>query len=134
MTDQSESSFLWCMEVSHQQTRHNPSKRSPSPSLSVPPSVASCSKGMPPSSTPWKKNTLVDSSQGDGRSSYTPSTPSLVQLVPIDFGYSFGIGALLPVPELMPFRALAKAHRETVAARGRTLFILSSSSCRRYWR
>lgn len=26
------------------------------------------------------------------------------ELVPIDFGYSFGIGALLPVPELMPFR------------------------------
>lgn len=24
--------------------------------------------------------------------------------MPIDFGYSFGIGALLPVPELMPFR------------------------------
>ncbi|CAJ1338387.1 unnamed protein product, partial [Effrenium voratum] len=26
------------------------------------------------------------------------------EIVPIDFGYSFGIGALLPVPELMPFR------------------------------
>lgn len=26
------------------------------------------------------------------------------ELVPIDFGYSFGIGALLPVPELVPFR------------------------------
>ena len=26
------------------------------------------------------------------------------QIVPIDFGYSFGIGSLLPVPELMPFR------------------------------
>lgn len=26
------------------------------------------------------------------------------EIVPIDFGYSFGIGSLLPVPELMPFR------------------------------
>jgi len=26
------------------------------------------------------------------------------EVVPIDFGYSFGIGALLPVPELVPFR------------------------------
>eukprot|EP00930_Biecheleria_cincta_P034831 TRINITY_DN24017_c0_g1_i1.p1 TRINITY_DN24017_c0_g1~~TRINITY_DN24017_c0_g1_i1.p1 ORF type:complete len:2972 (-),score=592.94 TRINITY_DN24017_c0_g1_i1:290-8146(-) len=26
------------------------------------------------------------------------------EVVPIDFGYSFGIGALLPVPEMMPFR------------------------------
>lgn len=27
-----------------------------------------------------------------------------MEVVPIDFGYSFGIGALLPVPELAPFR------------------------------
>lgn len=26
------------------------------------------------------------------------------ELVPIDFGYSFGVGALLPIPELVPFR------------------------------
>jgi len=27
-----------------------------------------------------------------------------LEVVPIDFGYSFGIGALLPVPEMVPFR------------------------------
>eukprot|EP00933_Yihiella_yeosuensis_P044962 TRINITY_DN40259_c0_g1_i1.p1 TRINITY_DN40259_c0_g1~~TRINITY_DN40259_c0_g1_i1.p1 ORF type:complete len:355 (+),score=76.94 TRINITY_DN40259_c0_g1_i1:158-1066(+) len=26
------------------------------------------------------------------------------EVVPIDFGYSFGIGALLPIPEMVPFR------------------------------
>lgn len=41
---------------------------------------------------------------GDRHLENTLLCTQTAELVPIDFGYSFGVGALLPIPELVPFR------------------------------
>lgn len=59
------------------------------------------------------------------------------EVVPIDFGYSFGIGALLPVPEMLPFRLtgfLVSAMQPLAGATVRGTFHHSLATALARWR